>query len=324
MMKNSVRSIIKESPPPFRRALRAILIPPLRAYIRFAPTGFGKKALWKNLLAHLWWLETTVLARTLFGSEMRVDAEDIVGRYIYYFGVWEPILTSWVRQRLAPGDTFVDVGANVGYYSLLASQLVGDSGKVVAVEAAPQTFSVLRENVLRNRADNVRTVNMAAWDSETSLQIFSKAGNTPGTSTLMPGWAKQWNLEPHCEVPAAPLSEILTSEELKSARLIKIDVEGAEWRAVVGLVPFLAACRPDLEIVMEIAHEMLQAEGKSCEDLLALFQSMGFHPYRVENDYSAMAYLSEQMPGRPKRIDQVSTVSDQMDVIFSRVNAPQL
>jgi FkbM family methyltransferase len=323
-MGHSVRSIIKTSPPSFRRALRAIFLVPLRAYVRFAPTGFGKKALWNNLLVHLWWLETSVLARTFFGSEMRVDAEDIVGRYIYYFGVWEPILTAWIRQRLVPGDTFIDVGANVGYFSLLASQLVGDSGKVVSIEAAPQTFSVLAENVVRNHADNVRTINMAAWDSEETLQIFSKAGNTLGTTTIMPGWAKQWNLEPYCQVPAAPLSKMLTSEELESARLIKIDVEGAEWRAIVGLLPALAACRTDLEIVMEVAHEMLRAEGQSCEDLLTLFQSMGFHPYHVENDYSAMAYLSKQMPSRPKRIDQVPTVADQTDIIFSPLDAPQL
>jgi len=323
-MANSARSTIKTSLAPFRGALRTVIILPLRAYIRFAPISFGKKSLWRNLLAHLWWLETKVLARTCFGTEMRVDAEDIVGRYIYYFGVWEPVLTTWIRGRLAPGDTFIDVGANVGYYSLLTSQLVGNSGKVVAIEPAPQTFSVLQENISRNQAENVRAVNMAVWDCETNLQIFSKAGNTLGATTLMPGWAERWKLEPYCEVPAAPLPHILTSEELRSARLIKIDIEGAEWRAVLGLLPSLAGCREDLEIVLEVAPEMLQAEGKSCEDLLTLFRGLGFHPYLVENDYSAIAYLSKAMPNRPKRIVQVPARAEQTDIIFSRVDAPQL
>jgi FkbM family methyltransferase len=206
---------------------------------------------------------------------------------------------------------------------MLASQLVGDSGRVVAIEADPQTFSMLRGNVERNHLHNVRPVNVAAWDCEENLQIFAKPGYR-GMTTVIPERADRWNLELYCTVRAAPLSKLLHSEEIKAARLIKIDVEGAEWHVIMGLRPSLEGCRHDLEIVIEIAHDMLWAEGKSCEDLLGLFREMGFHPYCIENDYSAAAYLSRQPSSHPKRIERIPTLTYQSDIIFSRVDAPEL
>ncbi|SCF63177.1 hypothetical protein GA0115259_100393 [Streptomyces sp. MnatMP-M17] len=73
------------------------------------------------------------MVRSRFGARFAVDTQDLIQRYIYLFGVWEPHMTRWLRGRLEPGDTFVDVGANIGYYSVLASQLVGDGVKVVAI-----------------------------------------------------------------------------------------------------------------------------------------------------------------------------------------------
>jgi precorrin-6B methylase 2 len=92
---------------------------------------------------------------------MKGDAKDIIQQYIYYFGVWEPRITGWVSRHLAPGDTFIDVGANIGYYSLLASPLVGKTGTVVAIEASPRTFDDLLFNLELNNVSNVRPVNVA-------------------------------------------------------------------------------------------------------------------------------------------------------------------
>jgi len=310
--------------PRLKQALRLLLILPLRTYFRYGPRRFGKKVLWKYIAAHLWWLESRATAQTEFGSTLRLDAHDLVGRYIYYFGVWEPNLTSWITERLLPGDGFIDVGANIGYYSLLASRLVGDCGKVVAVEALPQIFGTLTDNLKANCADNVRPVNMAVWDKEERLRIFTEPQSPSGTTTLMEQWADRWELAASCEVPAAPLPSILKKEEIKSARLIKIDVEGAEWHVIAGMAPLMSACRDDLEVIVEIAPKMLEAEGKTCQDLLDIFKSWGFFPYRIENDYSAEAYFNHAVPRRPERTENISTTREQTDIIFSRVNASSL
>lgn len=323
-MTQSLKSALKSSPEGLKRVLRAAIARPLRSYIRFGPTRFGKKLLWNSIGAHLWWLETKTESKTLFGFNLEVDAEDIVGRYLYYFGVWEPNLTDWIRGRLSVGDVFVDVGANIGYYSVLASELVGSSGKVVAIEAAPQTFKVLCKNLERNSARNARAVNIAAWHTEGKLQLFTKPDNIVGTTTVISEWAQQWELRSHCEILAAPLDKILTAEELKATWLIKIDVEGAEWNVLTRLREITSNCRPEVEIMVEIAHKMLGMEGKSCDDLLALFRREGFFPYLIENDYSAQSYISAFKPKPPKRIERIPIGPDQCDLVFSRIDAEDL
>ena len=71
---------------------------------------------------YLIWESHPFVAKTIFGMQITGDAKDIIQQYVYYFGVWEPHITSWISSSLRPGDGFIDVGANIGYYSLLASQ----------------------------------------------------------------------------------------------------------------------------------------------------------------------------------------------------------
>ena len=233
--------------------VHSLVIPPVRAYFRYFPVRTGKTAAFKHLADHLWWLESRTKASTVFGSNLEVDARDICGRFIYYFGVWEPNLTAWIQSRLKPGDCFVDVGANVGYFSLLASTLVGQSGKVISVEAIQRTFEALTENLVANRAQNVRAINMAVWDKEETLSFFISSDTIDGTSTAMPAQAEKWKLDKRCDVRAAPLCLLLTPDEIAATRLIKIDVEGAESRVISGLVPILESGRRDLELVMEVS-----------------------------------------------------------------------
>ena len=223
--------------------------------------------------------------RTKFGSVLNVDARDIGGRLIYYFGVWEPQLTAWIKGCLKPGDSFIDIGANIGYYSLLAAGLVGPAGRVVAIEAVPRTFNLLKDNLTANRVANVRPLNIAVWDRNQTLTMFIEPSRITGTSTSIPAWAEKWSLGGRCEVPADALPALLQPEEVRLARLIKIDVEGAEWRVASGMMPMLKTARHDVEIIIEIATE-LEVEGKTCRDVFSLFREAGFFPYLIENDYS--------------------------------------
>jgi FkbM family methyltransferase len=322
--RRSIRQALKDSPPGVKRAIRGLVIPPFRTFIRYAPLATGKAELWSILSPHLCWLESYVVAETVFGSTLYVDAKDTVGRFIYYFGVWEPNLTSWISERLKPGDTFIDVGANVGYFSVLASKLVGGTGKVVAIEAVPQIFCILSRNVKSNGILNTRSINVAVWNEEKKFQFFTQKYNTPGSSTAFKEWATRWDLESQLEVQAAPLTAILRREEMETARLIKIDVEGAEWHVISGMESMLRSSRADLEVVVEVTPKMLEAEGTTCENLVNFFGSFGFYPYRLDNDYSARAYISRSVPSRPTRIETIPRDVDQIDIVFSRVNTGSL
>jgi FkbM family methyltransferase len=323
-MDEAIKLAVKNSPEGVKQLIRLLLVLPARTYFRFASVRFGKRTLWDGVAAHLLWLLKDVKVKTIFGNTISTNAKDIVGRYLYYFGIWEPNLTNWIQHRLKPGDVFVDIGANVGYYSLLASTLVGDSGKVVAIEALPEIFEKLKYNLEMNRANNVRAVNMAVWDRDDLITLFTRSEDLPATTTAMHGWADQWNLQKKCQVRAASLPAILSPEELQGVRLIKIDVEGAEWHVISGLTALLHACRRDLEIMVEVAPRMLQEQGKSCQDVLDFFGAWGLHPYSIENDYSAAAYYCRTAPRRPQRIVRIPTETDQTDLIFSRIDAAYL
>jgi FkbM family methyltransferase len=322
--RQALKRAIKTSPM-VRAVVKAVMIPSVRSYIRYIPSDFGKRTLWSIVLMHFLGLEPPkwdFTTRTIFGSMISGNTRETVGRYIFYFGVWEPNLTHWIRKRLEPGDVFVDVGANIGYFALLASRLVGDSGKVVAVEALPAIFSALQQNLERNGAHNVRAVNCAAWDREQMIEIYTNVQDLPGQTTVSPAWANQYHLHTQSQVTAAPLSKILKSEEIKAARLIKIDAEGAEWQIACGMKSIMANCRDDLEVALEVNRKALEADGRTPQDLLNLFRQWGFHPYRIENDYLAERYLFREPPRPPERVQKIS--GDQADIIFSRVDAASL
>jgi len=167
----------------------------------------------------------------------------------------------------------------------------------------------------------VRAVNVAVWESRQTLELFDAAGDMTHTS-VMPSWADRFDLRSHCKVPSMPLGDILEPEEIRKARLIKVDVEGAEWQVVSGMASMLSCCRRDLEITIEVTPSVLQAQGRSCQDLLSMMAPLGFKVYRIDNDYNPFGYLKQGLLTRPRRLHQAPV--DQADLILSRVDAEYL
>lgn len=307
-----------------KHRLASALIPLLRPIFRYSPVALGKQALWDRLIGpHLEWRFHPFTAKTLFGSKMSGNSLDLVARYVYYFGVWEPNITNWLSGRLRPGDTFIDVGANIGYFSLLASRLVGDTGRVVAIEASPEIYRVLENNISQNGLRNVRSVHAAVWNKVDVLKFYSLPECATGNSTTKESWAAKRHLDRVCEVPASVLPTILRPEEVRTARLIKIDVEGAEFEVATGMASMLQSCRHDLEIILEVTPSALAAAGRTSENLLEIFSNCGFHAYSIKNDYMACSYIEPGLASKPQRIRD-SIMTEQTDVILSRIDSESL
>ncbi|ATL83741.1 FkbM family methyltransferase [Streptomyces malaysiensis subsp. malaysiensis] len=293
-----------------------------REYVRHAPWSAGKRALVENHLnAALRDRPLHRLARTRFGATFAVDTQDLIQRYLYLFGVWEPHMTRWLQRRLKPGDVFVDIGANIGYYSVLASRLVGGSGKVVAVEASPTFLGLLQRHARRNGCANIRTVNAAVSDREELLTFILASSRNMGANSVVP---YDGPAESTFEIAARPLPDLLTEDEIARARVIKVDVEGAEGGVVRGLVPLLDRLRPDAELTVEVTPQRMAELGDSVEELLAALTGHGFHVYRLTNDYAAGSY-----PDALRRAPEVPVrwrgpVAEESDLVFSRVDAESL
>jgi FkbM family methyltransferase len=131
----------------------------------------------------------------------------------------------FVKQHLKEGSIFVDVGANIGYYTIIASKLLGSKGKVYAVEPVPSTATILKINIKLNGCNNVIVIEGAAWSTKGRLIL-----RIPGTNY---GYASAVRLgSKSISVKAIPLDEVLGSVEYVD--LIKIDVEGAEYEVLKG------------------------------------------------------------------------------------------
>src|SRR5918999_429024 len=111
-------------------------------------------------------------APTYFGATMECSTGDFIQMRILHFGVWEPDVSHVIARMLRPGDTFVDVGANIGYHNLLASKAVGPGGSVVAIEALPATYQTLSRHVRANEAGNVRCANVAVAAEPGQLTLY--------------------------------------------------------------------------------------------------------------------------------------------------------
>jgi FkbM family methyltransferase len=292
---------------------RQMVTPVLRGYLRYFPGTAGKEALWNRVMEpYLAWQSHGFIAPTIFGQRLAGDTKDMIQQYIYYFGLWEPVLTGWISEQLRPGDGFIDVGANIGYYSLLASTLVGGSGSVVAIEASAAIFLQLQANLAVNHAVNVRSVNIAASNRAGTLPLYRGPEHNRGETSLFRGAGFQAD----GSVQAAPLADILDPREATNARLIKIDVEGAEGAVLPGLEPLLRASRPDLELIVELHPQYLTEPGKNADGLVELVRSAGFHAYRLENDYWPLNYLKNRKAHRPARLR--SSIEEETVILFSR------
>ncbi|MCX4824384.1 FkbM family methyltransferase [Streptomyces sp. NBC_01142] len=293
-----------------------------RWYVRHAPGSIGKAYLAAGCLnPRLRDHPRGRIARTRFGARFSVDTQDLIQRYLYMFGVWEPHMTYWLQRRLRPGDTFVDVGANAGYFSVMASRLVGEEGQVVTVEASPVFHRTLLQHARLNGCDNIRAVNAAVSDSRKMLTFILASSKNLGATSIVP---YDGPAESTFEIEARPLPELLEPAEVANARVIKIDVEGAEGSVVRGLAPMLDKLRPDAEITIEVTPKRMEQLGDSAAELLDTMREHGFHVYRLANDYAPESYPAALRGSPAVPVRWRGAVVDESDLIFSRVDAETL
>lgn len=289
-----------------------------RFYIRYIPIYFGKEYMWYNICQkYINWRGIEIKCITKDGIHFRCSTDDMIQSYIYYFGCWEPNLTKYIKLVLKEGDTFVDIGANIGYFSLLASRLVGRKGTVVSIEASPFIFGTFEDMIALNGATNIRAVNVAVSDREGTLPIYLADKSNIGATTTTPhrvdgGTPKTFE----CEVSAKPIDRILTSDEIASARLVKIDVEGAEVEVLKTILARIDRFSRDVEFVVEISAATDPCKKQTVEDLFKLFDEAGFKAFELENDYSANGYLTRMKPVAPRVLPGLPV--EQTDIIFSR------
>jgi FkbM family methyltransferase len=217
----------------------------------------------------------TRLVRTRFGFRFQADLADWLGQYVYLTGEYEPLTAALFEHLLGPGDTMLDVGANAGFFSLLCARLVGPDGRVFAFEPIPSVRRQLEANIALNDARQARVKAVAASDRTGTLTMFEGPEGHKGISSLRPLSESSGKLE----VQTVAIDD-LDNEIGGPIRCVKIDVEGAEMLALLGMQKLLARDRPYL--IVEFTDASLRSFGHSVRQMAGWLADREYSVFRIE------------------------------------------
>jgi len=225
---------------------------------------------------------------------MRLDTSDFLQRVIFLTGNWDEQIAVILRARLKPRDIFVDVGANVGYFSLLAATRCA---RVISFEPNPACASVLEENISLNLVKNVDVRRVALSDHCGSADLyFGIPGNLGAASFKTDRGDKV----------LVPLETLERAMSGITPSLIKIDVEGSELAVLRGAISILQ--RTDApDVICEISEYSLRCLGTSKDEL---FEFMG-----------ACGYRCDVISPVRRSISKTTSIFFQYDVLFSKNEA---
>lgn len=231
---------------------------------------------------------------TRYAFRMSGDTRDFIQRYIYVFGVWEPNLSELLVRHLSPGDVVVDVGANVGYFSLLSARCVGRTGRVIAFEPVPEFAAALRTGAGHNGVSDVIELHeIAVSDTHGSTQLYVADASNRGMSSTeqVPGYEMSFS------VPMAPADSCVDPAYWSRIRLVKVDVEGDEFRALAGMRRLLEALGEGAVVVAEVVGDRLEARGETVEGVMTFMEDLGFRAFTIPNDYAPRSYAFGRVQG---------------------------
>jgi len=184
-------------------------------------------------------------ARLFWGERMNVVFPEIVSCFLYRYGFFEPDLTRIVIDSVNPGDVVFDIGTHFGYYSLLASHLVGPQGQVHSFEPTRHTHEVVSSNV--GDMGNVKLINAAAWSETTELKFKDYGMTMSAFNSLYEAKLDDvvaQKLRPtEYTVSAISIDEYVETNRLKPS-FVKIDAENAEHDILLGMKRTLNDIRP--------------------------------------------------------------------------------
>lgn len=191
---------------------------------------------------------------------------------------YEPEVAQVITRVLRPGDTAIDVGACIGFFTLMMAKMVGD-GKVIAVEPAEDNLKKLRANLDLNELDNVEVVSQPLASLQKTTQFYLNSDSSGGHS-LWP--CERW--PENVQTKTKPIQETVITRTLDdlglTPRLIKIDVEGAEEEVLRG-APVLLNGFPPPFIVAELNWFGMQQMGSSEQSLRGLMLGHGYHTFLI-------------------------------------------
>jgi FkbM family methyltransferase len=208
---------------------------------------------------------------------VRLDLSNWSERHTYFLGrYYDLALQMLLSEVLAPGDRFVDVGANIGAITLYGAALVGPGGRVDSFEPNPSCCERIRHTLAGNDVHHVRVHANALSDRRGTLVLNVFAEHT-GTATLAPPSQEQRDLVKQQYEVQVLVGDEAVSNSRRRINLIKVDVEGFEVRVLRGLMESIRRWRP--VVVTEVQRDWLARAGTSRTEMFDLMAADGYGAY---------------------------------------------
>jgi len=203
------------------------------------------------------------------GHKMFLDRIDTLNLSVR--GIWEPFGTEVFKKHIKEGDTVLDLGAFIGYYTLIAAKLVGKKGKVYAFEPDPNNFVILKKNVELNGYKNVVLIQKAVSNENRKCRLYLSENNFGEHSIYGSKTGRKF-----IEIKSVKLDDI----PIDKVNFIKMDIQGAEWSAIQGMSSILKRNKK-LKIYTELDPFALRKAGVEPQEYLKLLIDNGFNLYNI-------------------------------------------
>jgi FkbM family methyltransferase len=215
---------------------------------------------------------------------MHLDVQSWVERKILCTGYYEGWVSDFLSRSLKPGHVALDIGANIGCHTLVMANAVGNQGRVIAFEPNPRILTRLRSNVQLNRFEHVELLPVALSDNQarSSIYIPAELDHNQGLASM-----HRANLGGVCEevfVDVERLDDVVRERKLERIDLIKMDVEGHEWRVLLGARKTLERFNPVL--VFEFSQRQWKNAGFRPEQVEEFLADLGYDLFVIRKEYT--------------------------------------
>lgn len=234
-------------------------------------------------------------------GKMKLEPWDLIDSRIFFFDVWEPAVSKFMREAIRPGMVVADIGANIGYYTLLMSRAVGPEGHVFAIEPSPEIRVRLEDALTRNGITNVTVVPVGISDRAERRKFVLSNANL-GASHFGEVSEGEEGIE------LRRLADVIPQDMLPRLGFIKIDVEGMEAPVMRDIATMLPSLPQQLTLCAELRMD------DEMRHIVRGFQGEGMDCLVLPNLYSMFDYPAH--PLDPEQADEPGT--GQLDVALVR------
>jgi len=253
--------------------------------LKKAINAYRKKTLRRTIIWHIFKTfqpHKAMIVNLKSGAKIRIYTHDVIGQAIYAKGAFEPDLFDFLSNFLKSGMVILDLGANIGQYTILAAQRVGPNGSVHSFEPCTRMFEELKFNIMLNNLEKLCTLNKIAISDKQGTAFLSTY--KPGAevySSIGNHKRKEAKALGHEEVKTETIDNYRKVNNIKNVDFMKIDVEGAELLVLHGAKQLLS--RPNSPVIsLEFADINTQGFGYKALEIWDFLTGLGYKMYSLD------------------------------------------